>query len=128
MAFWLLMLPRPRAPALVSTVATAGHAGALARAGSNLYVANGFAGYQIFGLASPHNPVLQADLPTALRAVDVVVTNDLAYVAGESGLHFFSLANPVSPSLLSRFTDVSNARKVAVSGTKAYVGDGQYRL
>ena len=58
-------------------------------------------------------------------ALDVVVSDDLAYVAaGVSGLQIVDISNPDSPELVGYWDDnIWFARGVAVSGNYAYLAN-----
>ena len=118
----------PRFVRAVSAPAV-GQALAAAVAGGTLLVGNGFAGFQVFDVTTPANPVLLSDWPVALRACDVAITNDLACVAaGENGLRVYTLSNPAAPVRVGWLTQALNARCVALNGDTALIGDGQYGL
>ena len=106
--------------------------------GNREYRALGSTGLQILDISNPAQPVVLGTYRDPLgRALAVVVTNDLAFVAyGERELQIINVANPASPFRVNGFyaanrppgggygTPAVVASDLALAGDLIYLADG----
>jgi hypothetical protein len=69
------------------------------------YVANGLAGLQIIDVSTPTAPVRLGGYDTPGTAVNVRVTNQVAYVSDTGALRMLSVSNPAAPFQISAWTN-----------------------
>jgi hypothetical protein len=94
--------------------------------GNYAYLANATGGLRIIDIADPTAPVAVGHYTHPwLRATEVVVKNELAYVTGWSGVTFsvINVANPTAPYWVGGYNR-ADARGLEVSGNYAYVAGG----
>lgn len=87
-------------------------------------VAWGSEGAAVVDTGDPDRPIIVGRLPTAGDALDVALTDSLAYIADDAvGLVIASLAEPARPRVLGVENTPGRASSVVVAGALAYVGD-----
>ncbi len=101
-----------------------------------IYLANDIAylasdsGLQVVDITNPAKPIFLSALTNLGSDIkDIVVKNDLAYVAlGNAGIGIIDISNPQSPTLISTFATKTglfgSASSIDVSGDYAYVATG----
>jgi|GEM_PF-969576 len=76
----------------------------------------------VINIANPANVLAMTSFQTRGMALDIVVSNNLAYVAdGASGLSIYDVASPTSPKLKGYFSTTGSARNVFLHQNTAYV-------
>ena len=110
-------------PFEVSDIATSGNAMAVAVNGNHAYVVGLGFYIEVFNIADPAVPFLEAvrALPEG-GATDITISDGFAYVVlPNSGLYIYSLADPTNPYPVSAFETTMRPRRVAVQGDMAYL-------
>jgi hypothetical protein len=104
---------------------TPGQARALARAGDNLFVADGPGGLVVLQVSDPAQPELIGQFPLADMARDVAVSRTVVYVAnGDDGLAVLEAGDPRSLRLVSTYeADKPVNRVLAADRALVYVGN-----
>jgi hypothetical protein len=104
---------------------TPGGVGGIQADGVFLYVADGFAGLQIYEIFDPTAPLLVGNYDTSDACTDVKVVGPLAFVADRlDGMHVIDVTDYENPSLLgSGYDTASEARAIDVAGKYAYIAD-----
>jgi hypothetical protein len=112
-------------PAIVASLALAANANDLRIVGNTLYMAAG-SGLLMIDIANPLAPRLVGSLNTPDAVWDVVVRDNLAYIAaGTAGLWSANVANPASPALVGSLPIVGGTAKgVDIEGIHAVVAAG----
>ena len=96
--------------------------------GSHAYLALEDYGLQVVDVTDPQRPRADGSARTLGGALDVVVTEGVAYVVSVNALALWDVAFPSRPELLGAFEGARDARAVAVQGGRAYVADHQLGL
>jgi hypothetical protein len=113
------------APAVIASLALAGHASDVKVVGSRAFVAAGSAGLHVVDITDPAAPVRLSTIDTPGEAMDVRVYGDRAYVAdGSSGLQIIS----VSQSQIIGAVQTDGANGVDVSGSLAVVAGNRLQI
>lgn len=93
-------------------------------AGKYAYLANQYAGLQIFDVSNPADPVSVGGLRTPY-AFDVSVTNNYAFLlGGPPALQVIDVINPREPRRVGGFDNGEVARGIQVIGSRAYMASG----
>lgn len=94
--------------------------------GNYAYVAAGFDGVRVIEVSDPTNPVEVGAEDTPMRAIDVVIGGDYAYVADTGAFRVVDVSDPTNPqavkSLISRNGLVQG---LAISGDIIYLANGR---
>ncbi|WP_347246299.1 hypothetical protein [Thermogutta sp.] len=86
-------------------------------------------GLSVVNVSDPQSPWVVGSIVTSEDVVDVVYSNNLAYMAdGSAGLRIVSFPTPAFPQEVGHYDTVGWANSVAVSGTRAYVADSDRGL
>lgn len=101
---WLIDVKNPTTPALVSTteVAVGTTCEGLATSGTYAYLAGGDAGFMVYNIATPANPVLVSSIDSLAYCESVVISGQYAYVAAGSRSHIVDISNPAIPVYVGR--------------------------
>jgi len=96
---WIVDVKNPTTPSLIATVevATGSTCEGLATSGTYAYLAGGGAGFKVYNIATPSNPVLVASIDSLSYCESVVISGQYAYVAAGSRSHILDITNPASP-------------------------------
>ncbi|MBK8164011.1 MAG: PQQ-binding-like beta-propeller repeat protein [Gammaproteobacteria bacterium] len=114
-------------PVVRARITLASPARGLAATATQLFVAAGDAGVQVFNAAEPAAP--PAVVRTTGPALDVAVDDGRLYVAdGDAGLAVFALAGPSAPRWIGSFRRIPALRHIAAAGARALAADGDGRL
>ncbi len=126
---WVFEVSDPTNPTFVSRWATPYKAGAVAKAGSFAFLADGRGGIRILDLSDMANPMEVNVIASEDESYDVAVEGELAYVAdGSAGLHIFDISNPLEPDEIGNLSLAGTSCGVDLHDTLAFVSAGRQGL
>lgn len=113
---------KPQPTDIVGSFDTPGFAYAVAVAGSNAFVADGYEGLHIFDIRDPTKPALMATAGF-IHVESVFVAPPYAYVAGQvnEGLGIVDVRSPANPIITAKISTQGFTKDVFVSGSTAFV-------
>lgn len=119
--FRVIDIGNPRAPRLLSFVATPGNASDVVLFGNLAYIADGSAGLLIVDLSDPARPLQRGSLDTPGNAVAIAVAGGYAYIADTTGVQIINVADPDRPVTAGRISASGNIVDVEATGQWVYV-------
>jgi len=111
---------------VIGSVDTWGHANGISITGDIACIADGSSGLVIVEISDPTAPAI-IDRPYAIDfATDVVIDDDLAYVAHRTGLSVADIGDPSATILVAYIDIVGGARQIAIHGSLLYLSSLEY--
>jgi hypothetical protein len=91
-------------------------------------MADAWTGLEIVNITDLANPQLVASYDTPDMARNIIVANDLAFVADDRSLQIINIADPAKPAFPGIYDAHGNPENVYISNVYAYVSDGDAGL
>jgi len=103
---WLINVQNPTTPSLVASVEVAPGTTCegIATSGTYAYVAAGDAGFRIYDISTPSNPLFVTSIDSLEYCESVVISGQYAYVAAGTRSFIIDITNPASPTYVGRMT------------------------
>lgn len=103
---WLINVQNPTTPSLVASVEVAPGTTCegIATSGTYAYVAAGDAGFRIYDISTPSNPLFVTSIDSLEYCESVVISGQYAYVAAGSRSFIIDISNPSAPVYVGRMT------------------------
>jgi len=114
----------PDAPTAGGTLNTPGQAQAVSIYQNKLFVADGEAGLQVYGLANPASPTFLGNYATTPdEATKVLVNGNTAFLVA-NGLHVVDVTNPTVPTQAGYYKPDGLIFDMALAGHRLYLSGG----
>ena len=91
----IISVANPAVPRELGYFDTPGEARAVAVRGNYAFMADGDSGMRIIEVSTPKSPIEVGFFETMITANDIVIDQDLVYLAADTGLYIINVSNPV---------------------------------
>jgi hypothetical protein len=114
---WLINVQNPTTPSLVASVEVAPGTTCegIATSGTYAYVAAGDAGFRIYDISTPSNPLFVTSIDSLEYCESVVISGQYAYVAAGSRSFIIDISNPSTPVYVGRMTGYGGYHHINVA-------------
>ena len=116
-------ITNPATPVEASRIVTSDAVNGLYKEGNHLFASNRLAGFRIYDVSEPTNPIEINHVATSLKTLSIHISDGYAYVGSWNSIDIYDISDLLNPTIVGGMSGIF-ASDIHVQGGFLYVADG----